>query len=163
MDKIIFKEQPGRIAPELVIMTNEITKRALIKSLYNEAQINGKDLILKDVELDDAGFLRSVTFGLGDDSSQEGIIQNSVFPTFFVPARDYSFLILRNTTNHDITLSGGITPNGSELFSAQVIAASSRVPILVTLSPSVITPFFLWSANWNGASINVKTISDPAS
>ena len=107
MDKIIFKEQTGRIAPDMVIMTSEITKRALLKSLYNEALNNGKDLILKDTDIDDAGFLKSMTFGLGDDSSQEGIVQNSVFPTFFVPTRDYSFLILRNITSHDVTLSGG--------------------------------------------------------
>jgi hypothetical protein len=163
MDKIIFKELTGRIVPELVILTNDITKKALIKSLYNEATTNGKELILKNIDLDDAGFLKSATFGLGDDSSQEGIVQNSVFPTFFVPTRDYSFLILRNITSHDVTLSGGTTPNGSDLFSNIVIAANSRQAILVTVTPQIITPFYIWSANWNGASINVKTISDPAS
>jgi hypothetical protein len=158
MDKISFKNQTGRIAPEVVIQTSESTKRALLKSLYNEAQINGRDLILKDVELEDGYFIKSMIFGLGDDSKQTNVTLNSIFPTFFMPGRVYQIIILENTTNNPVDVICGTIQGGSDLFN-DTVPANGITPILITKAVVTMTPLFISSDNWNGASVNISSIS----
>ena len=81
---------------------------------------------------------------------------------FFLAGRIYEYIILKNTTANSVTVSGGTTPGGVELFDSVVVAGNTSVPVTVALTPSVNTPFYLSSANWNSASLNIKTISDEA-
>ena len=159
MDRISFKNQTGRIAPEVVIQTSDGTKRALLKSLYNESAINGRDLILKDVELDDGDFIKSMIFGLGDDSRQTNVTLNSVFPTFFIPGRVYYIIVLENNTANPVDVNGDTVQGGSALFNGVTVPAYGITPVLMTKAVVTMTPLFISSDNWNGASINISSIS----
>ena len=163
MDKITFKPDT------FIVMTEDPNKMAVLSRFYDEAQRNGTDIVLLDVQLDTAGdFVRSMKFGVGADVSMENIITDTVFPNFFSPKRLYRFLIVSNDSENACQLSGGITPGGTELFSNWTIPArvSSTIPGSVAIplnrSIDVSTPFFFWKATgdfWGGARLSVKTDS----
>jgi hypothetical protein len=160
MDEIKFQKQSDQISLALVITTKDILKQQLLQTLYNEAMASGKEIILEGIQSKvDQGPISAMIFGIGADSKISAIRSDSIFPTFFVPGRLYEYLIVRNNSDASIELNGGCTPNGTDLFSGESIEPNGLKPLLITKTPTCITPFFLWSTNWNGCIIDIMTIS----
>lgn len=124
MDKITFKNQGSRTSQAVIIHTNEMTKRALMKSLYNESQLTGIKITLQDIELDDSSeqFVKNMTFGIGAGIPWITNIQADIFWANMIAAgARFICLIIENTTTQTPTLSMGTIPGGTDIFQSLTI------------------------------------------
>ena len=166
MITVQYHKQPGKISPLLVINVTSMADKAVLSAAYNESVINGRQFELISVvqDSDADAFVNSVIMGLAADVSFSGILSDTTFPGFFVPNRQYAYLMIYNSTAHVSQLSGGITPAGIELFSGVTIIANGWTAILINYPCSAVTNFFIHHSGsgdtWNGAILRIKTISD---
>lgn len=169
-----FIPQTGQNVASPKFSPSALNDKGMLTALLNEATAGGKtiELIDHDHDNDSNLFVKSMTFGIGADSRQTGIISDSVFPTFFVAGRVFPYLVVFNNTATVLQLSGGTTPAGTELFSSQTIAANGYTSIPLqggVFTTTAVTPFYLHHGEdgdtWNGIAlpgIDIKTNSDPA-
>jgi hypothetical protein len=115
MDKITFKIQANRASQAMVIQSSEITKRALLKSLYSESQLAGSEITLKDIELDADNFIKSMTFGLADTTRKLGVEYDSFWTNLIPAGRVLLCIIIENTSETAAQLSFGTTPSGVDI------------------------------------------------
>jgi hypothetical protein len=144
-----------------------------LTTLLAESVRYGRSIELTAHEHDNTDYapVNSMTFGIGYDSKQTGIISDSVFPTFFASGRHFSHLVVINTKATPIQISGGTTSGGFELFTSETIGASETkaIPLVGAygLTTSAVTAFYIHHAGvddtWNSIAadgITIKTISE---
>lgn len=161
MDKISFKEQPGRISQTLVVETSETSKKALLKALYKESLATGRVIVLTGLNQDDDvnAFVKSMFFGLGQDQQVIGIDGDRSFLEFFGQNTLYQYVIITNEGDTDLVVNGATTEGGSDLFTDENIAPGESKPIKIDQVFSAVTPFFFWSPDWSDNTASLKIIS----
>ena len=119
----------------------------------NEASILYE--ILKEIKL-----LQTITSKItGQQSGQSGITQDYYNPTFFKAGRTYLNLNVTNSGTGDVTFNVGITPNGNELLTDELIVVGQTGSFEINQVFAATTPIYIWSTDWNGAILDVKTVS----
>lgn len=123
MDNLNFKSQPNRASLAVVIQSSDISKRALLKSLHDESILAGSKIILKAVIVanDDNALVQSMTFGLEADTQKKNISYDTFWTNLIQPAAVLMLIVFTNTTKKAAQISGGVTPNGFELFESVTI------------------------------------------
>jgi hypothetical protein len=173
MVTIEFIPQSGQNTASPKISPSAINDKGMLTALLNEAADKGRvlELISHEHDNDTNAFVKSMTFGIGADSKQTGIIDDTVFPTFFASGRLFTHLIVTNNTATAIQISGGTTSGGFELFTSESISANQvkAIPLAGAygLSTSAVTAFYIHHAGvddtWNSIiapGIDIKTVSE---
>lgn len=124
MDKITFKGQINRASQALVVNTSELTKRALLKTLYNETMMSGRELVMTAVELDDTADqnVKSMTFGIRGNYAKSSIAGDTQLYDAITAGVMLMCVVIENTTQHTAQVSMGTTPSGFEVFREQQVA-----------------------------------------
>lgn len=163
MSRITFKKQTDRISPYIIISSDDDNVRSNLAAVYRESLATGLDVKLVETTLDEALMVKQMKFGIGSDLDITGVTSDYTNAALFQPGRSYVYLFVNNTTANVAQLSGGTTAGGTDLFAGEAIAANGVTLIVLDYSPTVITPLYLHHAGdgdtWNGASLNLKTIS----
>lgn len=95
----------------------------------------------------------------GQQSGQSGIIADYYNPTFFKAGKTYLNLNVTNSGTGDVTFSVGITPGGNELLADELIVVGQTGSFEINQVFAVVTPLYIWSADWNGAILEIKTVA----
>ena len=136
MDLITFKIQANRASQALVIQSSNITKRALLKTLYNEAIMTGNELILTDIELDDTSDhnVKSMTFGLRGNIQSEHVSGDLCLVNIIPPDATLLAIVIENETGNEAKLSFGITSAGSEIAAGVEIEAAPKLTTVTVIN-----------------------------
>lgn len=95
----------------------------------------------------------------GQETGQSGIISDYYNPTFFKAGRTYLNLNVTNSGSGEVMFSVGTTPGGTDLLSDELIVVGQTGSFEINQVFPVITPLYIWSLDWNGAIIEIKTVS----
>ncbi len=165
MDLITFKIQANRASQAAVIQSSDKTKRALLKTLYNEATMTGLDIMLTDTVLDDSGFIKTMTFGLRGNPRSENISEDTCLANVIPPGATLIAMLIENETGNACKLSFGVTPGGSEIAPGVEIAAGpelTTVPVINTFSLTEFKSIYVHHAGdgdaFNDAVLNINLL-----
>ena len=157
-----YLAQAGKVSQRIQVNVTAMSDKAVLTAAWNESVINGRALELLDVvqDTDSNDFVNAMIFGIGPDSKIKAVSGDSVYPTFFQAGRLYQYLVLKNNTDAIVTVNAGTSPSGVELVNGVDLAANGIQAVLISYPATVITPLYIWSADWNECNINISTISD---
>ena len=114
--------------------------------------------LLHDI-LKELNKLRMANSRISWESDQAGITDDWYSPTFFGIGHTYLNLNVKNTGTGAITFSVGTTPGGNELLSDETVIPGQTGSFSINKVFYAVTPMYIWSADWNGAVIEIKTVS----
>ena len=168
MDKISFKAQSNRASQALVVTTSEYTKRALLKTLYNETMMSGRELVMTGVDLDDSTDqnVKGMTFGIRGNYAKTGITGDTQLYDAITAGVMLMCVVIENTTQHTAQVSMGINPSGFEVFQEQPIPPGITT-ITVNRVYDLLNPVsaYLHHAgngdSFNGAVLNITCLFKP--
>lgn len=111
--------------------------------------------ILKEIKR-----LQTITAKItGQETSQSGITQDYYNPTFFKAGRTYLNLNVKNTGTGSVIFNVGTTDGGTDLLSDEIVAPGETESFEINQVFNVVTPLYIWSTDWNGAIVEIKTVS----
>jgi hypothetical protein len=176
MLKIIYVDQPGATTPAFTLQTDEVEKGVIFNAIHNESLLSGRSFAL-------SGFTRTGTypnqvtdfaFSLEPDILKTGVVGDIGFLSIFQPGSLIIGVLIKNYHHSDGAqpqLSGGTTPNGTDLFASRAI---NQLPVASTLEFAVTyidinlpvgespLSFYIHHAGagdaWNGGQLDIKFI-----